>query len=122
MPGVLSFAHLKKGAVGAKEVKKPKNAVDVVVPKAASFLHEDLNIKQVPTATTKKGIKSSSLLVESKFCYGCTSFSIDAPETLEEAAWCKRKMEDGGNEFKRVPNHAMVKQCPKVKKGDIVLA
>jgi len=118
MKGVLSFAHLKKGAGRAKKLE---NAVDLVVPNEAVLLHEDINNIRPEPATTKRDGISSSMLMESKFCYGCTSFSVDAPETLNEAGWCMRKMADGGNEFKRVPNHAMVRQCPKVKTGEFVL-
>ena len=108
---VMSFAHLRDKKVG----------VELAKPEPASYIYED---KSNSSALEEKHTSTSGIM-SSKFCYGCTKFQVDAPDTKEEAGWCQRDMVDDSGakyfEFRMIPNHAAVRQCPRVKSGDIIL-
>jgi hypothetical protein len=63
-------------------------------------------------------------IMESGYCYGCVKFQVDAPRTPEEVGWCQRTLDDDDEyeyEFRMIPIAAMIRQCPRVRSGEIVV-
>ena len=91
---VMSFAHLKKNQPPEKKEE----------PVKAEPEEQDL-----PSRKRDPHL----LIMESKFCYGCEAFSMDAPDTEKEVGWCKRETKNKNEwEFKRIPVTALIRQCP----------
>lgn len=115
MAGVLSFAHLKEGS--AKSA--PENDCKQDLANGGPGVVDSVK------SSSRAEFDAYSLIMASKFCYGCLRFSVDAPETEDVVGWCQRDMEDEtGNkyfEFRMIPVQAIAKQCPLVKSGEIIL-
>lgn len=100
---IMNFSHLLKndGDVNAlpekKEIKPPKIEKSVLQPT------NDLNSKK---------FSMNDKIVESRFCYGCSQFSVDRPDTPTQKMFCKRSETDGSILFKFIKPNVMVKQCP----------
>ena len=91
---IMSFAHLKK--------QKP-----TAQPDPPAMKKSETAVKEVSDSGSV-AVDPLALLMESKFCYGCEAFSIDAPDTDKEVGWCARALDVEGKkprfsfEFKRI--------------------
>lgn len=57
--------------------------------------------------------QNNDLINESRFCYGCLQFTVDAPETENQACWCYRgESKEGVATFKLIGDKIKVRQCP----------
>ncbi len=93
---VMSFAHLKR-----EKLEEEKNAE-----------HEAAKTISMEKDPSSRGLQR---IIESKHCYGCEMFSVDAPGTEKEVGWCMRKVLGKSEhkwEHKRIPVTALVRQCP----------
>ncbi len=115
---VMSFAHLKN----KKTEEKP--SPEIIHKKKEPVSREIKSPGKVQTFSfhesgSLEGIDINTPILISRFCYGCVQFSVDAPMTEKERAYCLRKGENGDDYefiFKRIKPSIVIGQCPIVKK------
>ncbi len=134
MADFLSFAHLKKGGGVAVEAVTARE--DKEKEEKSFVLHEEKEAggqqgqkEQQPSAAgiqigNRIGLKPTDRLMQSRFCYGCPRFTVDAPDTDKEVGFCLRELPSSAmfrHEWKIIRPETMLRQCPEVKQGKIVL-
>ena len=139
MADFLSFAHLKKGgevaveAVTAREDKEKKEkALLIHEEKKAGGQQQGQQQEHIGQPRSKAGIqignrsglKPTDRLMQSRFCYGCPRFTVDAPDTDQEVGFCLRELPKSAmfqHEWKIIRPETMIRQCLEVKRGKLVL-
>jgi len=120
---VMSFAHLKnKKSPGreikppVQEIKKPSQNTQQIKPDSAfrgTAMPNNFHL-----TGSLVGVDLNASILATRFCYGCIQFSVDAPMSERERAYCLRKGlkgEDYEFIFKRIKSTIAIRQCPLVK-------
>jgi len=105
-----------KNRPAAGKPQKTQTAKSESVSSLMGALSPQAQVKNPPSIQTpapaKPVYKQTDPLMGSGYCYGCIFFSVDAPKTAREMAWCQRISETGEMSFRRIPSTAKIKQCP----------
>jgi len=111
--GAINFTGLRKKTGNAVELNPSVGVSPAVHKKPEPTITQPENKK--PKASEPL-INPNDSLLESKYCYGCLRFSVDAPDTPQERGWCMRDDANGGYAFFAIKKAHKVKQCPVYKK------
>ena len=138
---VMSFAYLKGGPDKTKPKRKellPQIDTDkrrltatATVQDNVSVINNTLNTSvKAPGCPSgiqignRQGLTPKDKLMQSRFCYGCSRFTVDAPDTDNEQGFCLRELPDEAmcrHEWKIICPETTIGRCPRVVSREIKL-